>query len=345
VSVGGTQPQLVTLSNEQMLGGIYYWASSSTDGVFGIFRHDMSKPGQPAAQFMTTAQTSGRCVACHVLSRDGTEMAITYDGGNDTSTMVDVASAAPQMLASPQSWNFGTFTPDGTQFLSVHGGTLVVRDYATQNVLATMTSAGWVTHPDLSPDGTELVYSRPTVTSCDWSFGGGQILIRTYNQATMTFGAERTLVADASNNYYPSFSPDGQWILFNKSSDNTTSGAYNNPSAELWVVKADGSQPPIALASLNATGQLTDSWGRWAPFQQTLGANNEAMYWITVSSKRVFGTRIVSGTQPQVWMSPFFPDRAAAGTDPSVVGFRLPFQNIDSNNHIAQWTEQVVGIQ
>ena len=41
-------------------------------------------------------------------------------------------------------------------------------------------------------------------------------------------------------------------------------------------------------------------------------------------------------------MTPFFPDRAMQQQDPSAAAFRLPFQNIDSNNHIAQWTEQIV---
>jgi hypothetical protein len=44
-------------------------------------------------------------------------------------------------------------------------------------------------------------------------------------------------------------------------------------------------------------------------------------------------------------MTPFFPGRAAAATDPSVTAFRLPFQNIESNNHIAQWTETVVPVE
>ena len=43
----------------------------------GIWRHDMAKPGQPAEQFMTKAQTGGRCIACHVLSRDGKNMLVT----------------------------------------------------------------------------------------------------------------------------------------------------------------------------------------------------------------------------------------------------------------------------
>ena len=80
---------------------------------------------------------------------------------------------------------------------------------------------------------------------------------------------------------------------------------------------------------------------RWAPFAQTVGANAEPIYWITVSSKRDFGVRLVGL-------------RAAADLDDAVLpatarppprirappAFRLPFQNIDSNNHIAQWTEQ-----
>ena len=44
-------------------------------------------------------------------------------------------------------------------------------------------------------------------------------------------------------------------------------------------------------------------------------------------------------------MTPFYPARAAQVADPTVSAFRLPFQNIESNNHIAQWTERVVSTQ
>jgi hypothetical protein len=66
------------------------------------------------------------------------------------------------------------------------------------------------------------------------------------------------------------------------------------------------------------------------------------MYWITVSSTRDFGVRLVNTRRPQLWMTPFFPARANTQVDPSSKSFRLPFQNIDGNNHIAQWTEQIV---
>jgi Tol biopolymer transport system component len=338
-TVGAAAPQLVKLTNEDMLGGLYYWAAASSLGApEGIWRHDMSMPGQPAQQYMTVVQTGGTCVACHVLSRDGKQMAITYAGGDGPASMVDVATATRQDLSN--KWNFGTFTPDGTKFLSVSGGTLVVRNYTDQSVLATMPAASAVTHPDLSPDGTKLVYVRPASYGTDWSFDGGQIYWRTYDQATDTFGPEMPLVVDGQNNYYPSWSPDGNWVLFNHAP--LGANAYNNAAASLYVIKGDGSGPAMELAAADSGNGLTNSWGRWAPFAQTLGPSGEPLFWVTVSSKRNFGVRLVNQARPQIWMTPFFPNQASSSLDPSNVAFRLPFQNIDSNNHIAQWTEQVI---
>lgn len=344
-TIGAGAPQLVKLTNEEMLGGMYYWAATSSNGgAYGIFRHDMGQPGVPAEQYMTNVM-AGKCVACHVLSRDGKEMAITYDGGNGTASMVDVASSARQDMSN--RWNFGTFTPDGSQFLSNYDGTLTVRRYSDQMPLATMTSAGRVSHPDLSPDGTKLVYVREGVAGSDWAFGSGDIYWRTYDQATQTFGPETLLVSNGANNYYPSWSPDGKWVLFNKG-DNTDNAqlnqhmSYNNPNASVWVIPGDGSGPALELATLDQAVGLTNSWARWAPFQQTVGANGEPMYWVTVSSKRNFGVRLINQQRPQIWMTPFFPNKATMSVDPSDAPFRLPFQDITSNNHIAQWTEKVV---
>lgn len=341
--------RLVRLSNEVMEGGLYYWAAgAAAGGAYGIFRHDMAKPGQPAEEYLTTNQTSGRCVACHVLSRDGSRMAITYDGGGSPSTLVDVATKAVQPETG--AWNFGTFTPDGTQFLGVHTGVLTVRDSATQAPLATMPAAGWVTHPDLSADGTKLVYVRPATTLVDWSFGGGSIWTRSYDPVTQTFGAEEPLVTDGDNNFYPSWSPDGEWIVFNRSDDASTSGAYDDVNATVWMVKADGTVPAFPLTSGNLALGLTNSWARWAPFSSTTGTTSEPLFWITVSSKRDFGTRFVNtglaeaAKFPQLWMLAFYPGRVGTA-DPSTPAFRLPFQGLDTRNHIGQWTERVIVVQ
>ncbi len=342
-------PRMVHLSNEAMEGGIYYWASTATQGgSYGIFRHDMSAAGQPAEEFLTTTQTNGRCIACHALSRDGSRMAVTYDGGNGAATVVDVATRTAQPVTD--AWNFATLSPDGSQVFTIRGYKLTVRDAATQAVLATMTETP-VTHPELSPDGTKLAYVRPTTLNWDWMFGGGKIFTRSYDPATHTFGPEQPLVTTGANNYYPSWSPDGQWIVFNRSDDTSGNGAYDNPSATVWVVKADGSAAPIQLTAANQGLGLTNSWARFAPFEQTTGTNHERMFWLTVSSKRDFGSRLVNAglpdTQksPQLWMTAFFPDRVGAVSDPGSTAFRLPFQSLTTRNHAAQWTEHVVVLE
>lgn len=128
-------------------------------------------------------------------------------------------------------------------------------------------------------------------------------------------------------------------IAFTRTADHS----YDHPTAQIWVVKADGSQPPILLTKANLTGTLTNSWARWVPSVQTFGPQSDKLFYLTFSSKRDFGTRIPFTGRPQVWMTPFFPNRAAAGQDPSGATFRLPFQNVLTGNHIAQWTETVVG--
>jgi len=342
--VHAAAPRRVDLSSVPMRGAVYYWAQKA--GSVGIYRHDMTVPNAPVEEFMTTNQTGGRCVACHALSRDGSRMSVTYDGGpTGQATVVDVATKVAQ--PANKSWNFATFTPDATQMFTVSGFAITVRDPSTQAVITTMPSDGPATQADISPDGTKVVYIRPSVAYLDYMFGGGKIVTRSYDAATHEFGPEQLLVTDGANNYYPSWSPDGNWIVFNRSTDGGNGGAYSNPSAEVWIVKADGSVPAFPLATANLGPGLTNSWARWAPFKQTSGPNNEPLFWITVSSKRDFGTRFINtGRQenqkiPQLWMMAFYPDRVGAG-DPSVAAFRLPFQDLLSDNHAAQWTEQLV---
>jgi hypothetical protein len=340
-TIGATAPQKLHLTNDDLEGGLYYWASTSASGASGIFRHDFGNPGQPAEPFYTNT-LAGRCVACHALSRNGERMTITYDGGNGSSTWLDVASQAAMIPHNTEFWNFAAYSPDGGRLVTSRGGTLSVRDGATGTAIGIIENTGFATHPDFSPTNTFLAYVRTAsgAGAADWAFTGGEIVTVPLDTTTGTWGTPTTIVTGGGNNYYPSISPDGQWILFNRSD----SDAYDDVNAELWVARVDGSGArKLDLANIGPG--YTNSWPRWAPFRSAFGdaGAEESLFWITWSSKREFGVRLAGG-QPQLWMSPFFPDRVAAGNDPTAPAFRLPFQDIASNNHIAQWTEVVVPI-
>ncbi len=343
-TAGITPPITVHLTNEAIQGGLYYWAAAG--GGEGIWRHDMSKPGDPPEKFFTTTETpAGRCVACHSLSRDGTKMAVTYDGGDQSGTILDVGTLTPAIAPGMLYWNFATFTPDATKLLTVSKGQLTLRSATNGDLLATVQNTSVASHPDFAPQGDKIVYVQRSGGS-DWAFTSGNLVTQTYDPVNVTFGDLPTpLVTGGGNNFYPSFSPDGQWVLFNRTDNNEDS--YDASTAQLWVVKADGSAPPMKLDAADIGPGLTNSWARWAPFQSSYGATNEPLYWITFSSKREFGVRMGPGAgtlRPQIWMAPFFPGRMAAGTEPTAPSFRLPFQDLGTNNHIAQWTERVVPV-
>ena len=344
-TIGAAAPQGLLLSNDDIEGGLYYWAAAAAGGgAYGIFRHDFGNAGQPAEPFFTTTE-AGRCVACHAVSRDGRRMAVGYDGGNRSSTLVDVESQTAMIAPETEFWNFPAYSPDGARLVTSRNGTLTVRDGATGAAIGAVPTGGFATHPDFSPQGNLLAFAYAAATPgpniADWSFNGGTIGTIPYDAASGTWGTPATIITGGGNNYYPSVSPDGQWVLFNRSD----SDAYDDANAELWVARIDGSGAR-KLDLANVGPGLTNSWPRWAPFRSNFGdaGSTEEMYWITWSSRRDFGVRLVGVRTPQIWMSPFFPARVAAGNDPSAPAFRLPFQDLLSNNHIAQWTEVVVPI-
>ena len=336
----------VAVARTRLDGGVYYWAAKSADGSpEGIWRHDQDQPGSAAAPYFTTNDLGGTghtCVACHVLSPDGTKMAVTFDGGNGPSTLVDVATKTAIIDATDHfHWNFAAFTPDGAKLLGSFNGALTLYDASNGGTLGTVTTPGYGTQPQFSPNGDAVVYVSPTSPTSDWKFTGGRIVLQPYDAAAGTFGTAKIIHQHAGfNDYYPAFSPDGTWLLF----DESTEDAYDDASAQLYALPADGSGPAIRLDQANVKGGLTNSWPRWAPFAATATGPDgraERFYWFTFSSKRAFGVRMAAG-RPRIWVAPFFPDRAAAGQPPTLPAFRLPDQSLQSNDHIAQWTQRVV---
>jgi hypothetical protein len=157
-----------------------------------------------------------------------------------------------------------------------------------------------------------------------------------------SFGAATALVTASGardNNYYPSYSPDDAWVLFNRAAGSSN----HNIDAQLWVVPAGGGAP-THLARADPADAMGNSWPKWAPFVQRF--HGEALMWFTFSSRRDYGLRLqqqgreAAMRTTQLWMAAFRPSRVAAA-EASTPAFWLPFQSLAEGNHIAQWAEQV----
>jgi hypothetical protein len=112
------------------------------------------------------------------------------------------------------------------------------------------------------------------------------------------------------------------------------------------VTRADGSGAPLRLTEAEVAASF-DSWPKWTPFavNEVTPAGSEPVMWLTVASQRPFGVRSTGVQAPQLWLAPFYPERAAVGQPASGPAIRLPFQSLTQGNHIAQWTEQIVVLQ
>ena len=313
-------------------------------------------------EFLVNTYTTGdQKDACAAVDRSG-RFTITWTGVDAASSGVRAQRFAadgariggeflvPTITSGSESLPSVAYGATGSSVVAWQGGASAPFDIRAQRYA-----------PGGAPRGGEFVVStsanalQPRVVALR---GGGfavawsspaaadnRIVTRSFDDTTNTFGATQTLVAagtDGLQNYYPSYSPDGQWIVFTR----TGGTSYNSFDAETWVVKADGTKPPVKLQIAGLPqGSLTNSWARWVPFGQTFGASGEPMFYLTFSSTRTFGVRIPGGGLPQIWMTPVFPAKAEAGQDPSGQAFRVPFQDVATSNHIAQWTQAIVVLQ
>jgi hypothetical protein len=130
--------------------------------------------------------------------------------------------------------------------------------------------------------------------------------------------------------YYPSFSPDDQYLLFNK----VTSGSmYNNSNTELFVIPAQGgtatrlaANDPPACTGKKSPG-VTNSWGRWAPGVGT-ASGGRSFYWAVFSSTRD------SASNPQLYLTAVVVTGTSVATYGSLYLWNQPAAE---DNHTPAW--------
>jgi hypothetical protein len=337
--VGQSVTNKLSFAQNDMLGGIYYWAASAG----GVVRYDFGLRAQKPEVFYNGLRAGALCVGCHALSRSGKRIAVgmnipgpamlrSLDVGS-RGKLFEVGSLIPGMGGS----DFQSWSPDGQWLITNEYGGLTIRDGETGTVQGKMPQIAPANMPDVSPDGKSVVFARGAWTPCFPPLICPTLSISSAGLFTVPFmgkdgfGTPVEIVpAAGSNNYYPSYSPDGRFIVFNRSS----SDSYNAPTARVMIVPASGGTP-IDLASTNTV--LGNSWPKWSPFHHKF--QGATILWLTFASARAYGVRSTMGAQ--IWMVPVDIAKLAAGMDPGYPPIWLPFQDPNTDNRIAQWVEKV----
>jgi hypothetical protein len=212
----------------------------------------------------------------------------------------------------------------------------------------------------------------------DHHFTGGSLYTSAFSATANTLATPQPYLAatGTQNFYYPSFDPTGQFVIFNEADDtssaNNDDDAFYNRKARVKIMHypAQTGDAPLDLTALNVADGLTNSWPRWSPFVGSF--HGHQILWVTFSSNRDYGLHLVNTgfdncyppespaydqpqplskqnttyencAQPQIWMAAVIVDssRSIDTTDRSYPAFWLPFQDVNSHNHSAQWVETV----
>jgi dipeptidyl aminopeptidase/acylaminoacyl peptidase len=333
--VHGSKPITIGFSKQDVKGAIFYWSTTSA----GVRRGKISKqnPEDYIVAKPPTTYPDGdtvKCVACHVVSRDGKFMAAPVSATSGQSMWIlGITAAAPpdplvKKIDNSGGHAFATISPDDKYVIVSLKGKMWLVDRATGAFVKDITTGALMgTQPDWSPLGDKVAFATG---SGDGPSGSSLAILPVTGDAM--FGMPTALVPPPAglSNLFPSFSPDAEWIAYAKGK-----GGHGDNTAQLMLVNQAGGQP-IELIKANrvtsnlvTNGQYQNSQPTWAP----PGDYN----WVAFNTKREYGVVLPTGTQ-QIWVAAIDLKAAKAGGDPSFPAFRVPFQGLAENNHRAYWT-------
>ena len=308
-------------------GSVLYWATANQSVMRIPF-------GQTEAEdFWTPEDSKDQCTGCHSISEALDRMVVTYGGLDGKFEIIDIETAEEPTVVVPATDDrrvtFKTISPDGTLMLASNKGDLFLYDLQTGQIVDSWDYDWPVVMPDWSPNGEDIVAVRVNgMFNSEFQFTQGELITMQWDGLTLS-EPETLVPTDDSGTYtyfYPAWSPDGDWVAFNRSSDYP----YSSPTAELLLISGEGGDP-ILLEEANGPNVVTNSYPRWGPLP------DDDILWLAFSSRQAYpGADEFSGAA-QVFVTSIDVTLAAEGTDPSTRSFWLPGQTLGSDNHLPYW--------
>jgi hypothetical protein len=274
-----------------------------------------------------------------------------YQGGNGWSDSpksqlgwIDLSTNAPPVVPNPAGG--GSAGDQLSLGMAANYGT-------TWGVIARTGDSSGVASPTWSHSGDTIVYAS-TNAEKDGRLAAGVADLWSVPYASGA-GGNATPIQGASdpswNEYYPSFSPDDQYVAFNRTplADNM----YYASRAQVYVIPAAGGVPnrlnandPPACTSVTSPG-ITNSWPKWSPEYPKCGG--KTYYWLIFSSAREktpFGPQggLPGENTSQLYLTALTVDETGLTSYPGIFIWNqhttatvTPYTNQMQSNHTPQW--------
>lgn len=283
------------VSINKTLGQIVFWGISHDDGSSNIYSVPADGTGSPMPIYGTL--NGQGCAGCHSVSPQGIMSVVADWNGGQNNHLVDVSNPNNVVDMGPLPdgpWSTITsFDATGTKLLYVGSDTdyqMHVYNMAVNpptDTVIPMPNGGYALNAVWTPDNKIVAVkgNSPAYPNYWISERTSIVLI------DPVAGTEVTLVpADNYVNYYPAVNPNGGWLVFNKSTDQS----YSSSTAELWLLEFDNNGPigsPIQPPTLSRTSPeaLQNGWafdwptwspdGTWLAFSKRVNGSSSYGEW------------------------------------------------------------------
>lgn len=330
-------------------GAIVYW----TNAPSGMLMRGFRIGDENLKDIASPADAGAGCFGCHAATPDGTWVGFSAgEGGGAGLALLSadgqhltpsfITSSAQTLMARPDqdapAFSAQHWTPGDRIALTMYQSAIIWTDLEAASAAQ---GAGWgvlartgestnAASASFAHTSDNVLYvSTPDPVSLGVTVTNGDIHVVPYNNRAG--GVPNTVVATADNEYYPAYSPDDRYIVYDRAPNGTSS--YNNAQAEVWVAPAAGGQPVrIAANDPSAcTGQaspgVTNSWPKWAPAANDDGGRR--FYWLTFSSTR-------AGGPTQIYVAPVVDTGGTLTTYPALYPWN---QAAGDASHTPAWDD------
>jgi hypothetical protein len=377
-TIKSSEPLPLSVSNSSLIDkGFYYWTSVPLysgipgDQETGIFRLPFGADRAEPFIMPNTKTNDRQCGACHSVSRDGSTIAFTardYDTDEmdqRSGVLVTARTARPEehFIEPPADATYDSsmmaLSSDGRRVLVAYDDRLVLRSATDADAafpkgaeIASLTRAdlddkiGYF--PEFSRDDDALVLTLSDQPDSAIAVQAGDIAVIDVDLAKGTFGAPRVVVegTDEEFHFYPTWSPDAQFIAFASAprgigEDGYPRKSYDQKKARLRLVRREGGE---VYELKNATYEL-DKWSTFPKFAPFSAEEQGGLMFLTFNSKIDYGLVLDNASlddedkRAQLWMSAL--DVTKLPADPSSTPIWLPFQDAGQSSHLGIWTSDV----